>query len=204
MEFLTQFVDTMMQLVGELGYLGIFSSIGLEYACFPLPSEVILPFVGMSISQTSLNFLPSFIISIIAGLVGSYICYFLGYYGGKSLISKLSSKSKGLSRAMDLFNSWFDKYSRLVVLFSRVIPLTRTYISLFAGLNCMNLMEFTMYSLVGIALWNLVLMGLGFYLGQNWGLISSILNTYSTIIITILGVALILFVLRKILLRQKA
>ena len=203
MQFLTQFVEKMMLLIGNLGYWGIFSSIGLEYACFPLPSEIILPFVGMSIAQTNLNFLPAFIISIFAGLSGSYFCYFIGYYGGQGLISKFTSTSKGLSHSMEVFNCWFNNYGKMVVLISRIVPLTRTYISLFAGLNGMNLIEFSLYSLGGIALWNLVLMGLGFYLGENWDAISYILNTYSTIIIAITSIGLILLILKKLRSRQK-
>ena len=197
MTFITQFVNWLMAFVGELGYMGIFIVIGLEYACFPIPSEVVLPFVGMSIPQTNLHFLPAFLISILAGLVGSYICYFIGYYGGQPLISKFSSTSNGVHKAMNTFNNWFGRYGRLAVLFSRVIPLTRTYISLFAGVNAMSLLEFSLYSITGIAVWNLVLMSLGFYLGNNWEAIEGILNTYSNIVVVLLAIAIALFALKK-------
>ncbi len=197
MTFITQFVDWLMTFVGELGYIGIFIVIGLEYACFPIPSEVVLPFVGMSIPQTNLSFFPAFLISILAGLVGSYICYFIGYYGGQPLLNKFSSSSKGIHKAMNTFNSWFGRYGRLAVFFSRVIPLTRTYISLFAGVNAMPLLEFSLYSITGIAIWNLILMSLGFYLGNNWEAIEGILNTYSNIVLVLLAIVIILFALKK-------
>lgn len=197
MLFVTQFVNYLMTFVGKLGYLGIFIVIGLEYACFPIPSEVVLPFVGMSIPQTNLHFLPAFLISIIAGLVGSYICYFIGYYGGQPLLNKLSRSSHGVQKAMTTFNNWFNHYGRLAVLFSRVIPLTRTYISLFAGVHAMSLFEFSLYSITGISLWNLILMSLGFYLGNNWEVIEGILNTYSNIVLVLLAIAIILLGLKK-------
>lgn len=181
----------MMSLVGRLGYLGVFLVIGLEYACFPIPSEIVLPFVGMSIPQTTLSFFPSFMVSLLAGLVGSLICYAIGLWGGIPLLNKLETKSQGLSKALNLFNQWFNVYGRWAVLFSRVIPLTRTYISLFAGVNHMALIEFLLYSASGIALWNLVLMSLGFYLGSNWALIEGILDTYSNIVLVIIALALI-------------
>ncbi len=193
MAFITHFVDWLMTFVGELGYIGIFIVIGLEYACFPIPSEVVLPFVGMSIPQTDLNFFPAFLTSILAGLVGSYLCYFIGYYGGQPLLNKLSQKSKGLHKATDTFNNWFGRYGRWAVLFSRIIPLTRTYISLFAGVNAMSLIEFTLYSITGIAVWNLVLMSLGFYLGNNWEVIEGILNTYSNVVLVLLAIAVVIF-----------
>ncbi|MDF2594235.1 MAG: DedA family protein, partial [Clostridia bacterium] len=70
---ITQLVETLMSLINELGYLGVFAVIGLEYACFPIPSEVVLPFVGLSVNRTNLQFLSVFLVSICAGLFGSWL-----------------------------------------------------------------------------------------------------------------------------------
>lgn len=198
MSILTSFVNYMIYLIEKLGYIGIFLVIGLEYACFPIPSEVVLPFVGMSIPQTSLSFLPSFLVSILAGLAGSLICYAIGFYGGEPLLTRLSKRSTGLQTALNKFNTWFASYGRWAVLFTRVVPLTRTYISLFAGASRMSIVEFLLYSATGIALWNLVLMSLGFYVGNNWELIESLLNTYSNIVLTLAAIILICFVFLKL------
>lgn len=198
MSLLTAFVNYMIYLIEKLGYIGIFLVIGLEYACFPIPSEVVLPFVGMSIPQTSLFFLPSFLVSILAGLVGSLICYAIGFYGGEPLLTRLSKRSAGLQTALDKFNAWFASYGRWAVLLTRVVPLTRTYISLFAGTSRMSIVEFLLYSATGIALWNLVLMSLGFYVGNNWTLIESLLNTYSNIVLALVAIILISLILLKL------
>ena len=138
---ITDFVGYLMTFVERLGYVGIFAIISLEYACFPIPSEIVLPFVGMSIPQTSLSFLPGFLVSIVAGLTGSWLCYWIGSCGGQPLLHKLSSRFGGLKKALTSFNSWFDAYGRWAVLFTRMVPLTRTYISLFAGVNAMPFWE---------------------------------------------------------------
>lgn len=190
----SHFLTFMMSLVGQLGYLGVFLVISLEYACFPIPSEMVLPFVGMSIPQTTLSFFPSFMVSLLAGLLGSLICYAIGLWGGVPLLNKLQTKSQNLAKALSTFNQWFGRYGRWAVLFSRVIPLTRTYISLFAGVNHMSVLEFLLYSATGVALWNLVLMSLGFYLGSNWTLIEGILDTYSNIILVLIALTLVSYI----------
>lgn len=197
MPSLSHFVIFMMSLVGQLGYFGVFLVIGLEYACFPIPSEIVLPFVGMSLTQTALQFLPAFLVSIFAGLIGSLLCYLIGFYGGVPLLEKLSQKSCNLQKALNTFNTWFAQYGRWAVLFSRVIPLTRTYISLFAGVNQMPIGDFFLYSATGIALWNLVLISLGLYLGHNWTLIESILNTYSHVVLVLVGLLLLIYLYIK-------
>lgn len=192
-----EFAAFMMSLVGRLGYLGVYLVIGLEYACFPIPSEIVLPFVGMSIPQTTLTFLPAFLVSILAGLTGSIICYYIGYFGGNTLLDNLARKSEQIDKALTMFDKWFAHYGRWAVLFIRVIPLTRTYISLFAGVSRMSLGEFLLYSSTGIALWNLVLMSLGLYFGQNWALIEGILNTYSNIILVLVAIVILLLIAKK-------
>ncbi len=203
MAIFTSFVNYMIYLIEKLGYIGIFFVISLEYACFPIPSEVVLPFVGMSIPQTSLSFLPSFLVSILAGLFGSLICYAIGLYGGEPLLHALAKHSSGLKTALEKFNTWFTSYGRLAVLFTRIIPLTRTYISLFAGVSHMPLYEFLLYSSTGIAIWNLVLMSLGFYIGNNWALIERLLNTYSNIALGLLAIIIVGFIVMKYYKKQK-
>ncbi|MBU5900083.1 DedA family protein, partial [Vibrio cholerae O1] len=71
---------------------GILLIVGLEYACFPLPSEVVLTFFGLSASQGEFSLIGVIIFSIIGGLLGSLICYAIGYYGGVPLQEWLGRK----------------------------------------------------------------------------------------------------------------
>lgn len=199
----TLFVNYLMSLVGKLGYLGIFTVIGLEYACFPIPSELVLPFVGLSVTQTSLSFLSAFLVSIAAGLFGSSLCYAIGQYGGERVLTWLSIHSEHTKKATVSFNAWFSRYGQWAVLLARIIPLTRTYISIFAGASRMPFGDFMLYSSVGIALWNLILMSLGFYIGDNLQLINRILSSYSHVIITLLAIAFVLMLLKKSFRREK-
>ncbi|WP_069997418.1 DedA family protein [Cellulosilyticum sp. I15G10I2] len=179
----TNLIKCLMSLINQLGYLGIFAIIGLEYACFPIPSEIVLPFIGLKINQTNLQFLFVFLISILAGLMGSWICYLIGKLGGTPLLNWLSNHSKNAAKAFYIFNRWFNRYGDWAVLLTRVIPLTRTYISIFAGINHMPFGQFILYSSVGIALWNLILLSLGFYIGNNLSLINALMRTYTHLII---------------------
>ncbi|MDF2878245.1 MAG: associated Golgi protein-like protein [Clostridia bacterium] len=200
---ITQLIETLMSLINELGYLGVFAVIGLEYACFPIPSEVVLPFVGLSINHTNLDFLLVFLVSICAGLFGSWLCYLMGYLGGPPVLNWLSSHSKNANKASIMFNDWFNHYGDWAVLFTRIIPLTRTYISIFAGINHMPLGQFMLYSSVGIGLWNLILISLGFYIGDNWVLISQLITTYTHLIVGLVMILILSLILKKALLNPK-
>ncbi|MGL5150295.1 MAG: DedA family protein [Clostridium sp.] len=182
MDFSGDLVNQFISLIESFGYLGIFTVIALEYACFPLPSEVVLPFVGFITSKGSFSLSGSIIVSVIAGLAGSALCYALGYYGGSTIITKITRKFPSSQKSFNYINKFIKKYGKASVFFTRLLPVTRTYVSLLAGSVRMSFLQFMMYSLGGIVIWNTLLISLGYAFGENTELIGDILSKYSTIV----------------------
>ena len=65
---LTDYITNMIE---NYGLIAIFIVIALEYACFPVPSELVLPLSGAVAAQGKFNFWAVYLLSIAAGLVGS-------------------------------------------------------------------------------------------------------------------------------------
>lgn len=162
-------IETLTDLVNSFGYLGIFIATSLEYGCFPVSSEVLLPFIGYSVYKGEMSLLGAVIVSTAGGIVGSLFCYCFGRFGKtfieKSLCKRFSSIKKGIHNAERVF----DKYGKQSVLLARVFPIARTYISIPAGLAGMNVAVFILYTSAGALIWNTVLISAGFYLGEYWG-----------------------------------
>lgn len=184
------FLDYIMNIIESLGYLGVFFSVFLEYACLPLPSEILLPFIGVLSSYGTFNLITAIFVSVFAGLLGSTICYYIGYFGGSPIIDWLSSKSSGAKKSLNKLNIFLTKYDKYAVLMARMFPLTRTYVSLGVGALKMKYRTFISYSFVGIVIWNSILISLGYFLGENTPLIESILSKYSFIAIGTLVILL--------------
>lgn len=85
-------ITIIMNITDNFGYLGIFLITMLEYACLPLPSEVILPFIGFGIANGKYNFILVFICVMCAAIIGALISYTIGYLGGDSIIRWLKEK----------------------------------------------------------------------------------------------------------------
>lgn len=190
MSGLVGLVSKLINLVGYLGYTGVMLIVGLEYACFPIPSEVVLPFIGLSASQGEFTFLGALFFSIIGGIVGCLICYLIGYLGGKPLLSWSERRFPKTKKTIRALNKWFDKYGKFAVFITRLFPLTRTYVSLLAGAEKLPLNVFIGYSSLGIVLWNTVLISLGYFIGDNLELIDRIMQKYSIVAGTILIIAI--------------
>ena len=58
-----------------------------------------------------------------------------------------------------------ENYGDKGVLITRLIPAVRTLIPVVAGMFRMNIIKFSVYSIIGIAIWNSVLMYAGYAFG---------------------------------------
>ena len=203
MNIFDNFLNLIISTIEGFGYLGIFLAVFLEYACFPLPSEILLPFIGLLASREAFSLPGIILVSVFAGLFGSIVCYFIGYYGGSPIIDWLCTKSSGAKKSFKTLNIILNKYDKPAVFLSRLLPITRTYISLAVGAMKMNFTHFILYSLGGIVIWNILLISLGYFLGENTDLISKILKDYSIIALLVIGVVAIVFGYKLILKNKK-
>jgi len=155
-------------LIYEYGLVAMFIIILLEYACFPVSSEIVLPFSGAVASINHTSFFVILPLSILAGLIGTGICYTVGWFGGGALINAITRRFPKTQKGI---NSSYDKFKQngaAAVCIGRVIPLVRTYIALVAGAAKLRPVTYFTASFLGITIWNTLLIGLGFLLRENY------------------------------------
>ena len=180
------------------GLISIFIIVALEYANLPLPSEIVLPLAGILSTEYNMNVILVILVSILGGIVGSLTNYYLGYKFGNPLIYALKSKYPKTQRAIKESYRFMEKYENISVMLSRLVPIARTFISIVAGVTRMNMMSFVLYSTIGISIWNILLILIGYIIGDNMDKITYILGTYSKFVAVLLvAVAIIYLIIRK-------
>lgn len=187
-------MDLFWNYFNDYGLIIIFIFIVFEYACLPLPSEVLLPLCGTYCIIYNYNVFLMILLSIISGLIGSSICYFLGLFG-KNIIFKLF-KNKKLINLESSLNS-YDKYNNLSISIGRCVPLIRTYISFVAGMRKQNYLKFLILTTLGITIWNTILILLGYNFYGNLDVIISFYKKYSTVILIIIPLLIIIYIIKK-------
>ena len=169
---MADFILYLSQIINNLGYLGIFGAAALEYACFPVSSEILLPFIGYSVYMGRLNLPLAVLFSTIGGVIGCSFCYGAGRFGrgimDKIFAKRFCSVRQGIEKA----EKYFINAGKHSVFFGRLMPIVRTYISFPAGMAKMNYFTFLGYSAAGALLWNTFLISLGYYMGEHWQEIS--------------------------------
>ena len=192
--------ETIINILNNFGYLGVFSLIMVENLFPPIPSELILLFGGFMTTYTKLTICGMIIFSTLASLFGAIILYYIGKIFNKERLKKIISGKVGKvlrlkESDIDSSNKWFDTKGQKTVFFCRFIPLIRSLISIPAGMNEMPMLRFISYTLLGSLIWNSILIIIGSIVGENWISILNILDIYLKYIVILLGIALIVIVI---------
>jgi membrane protein DedA with SNARE-associated domain len=162
---LVQFVTHVIQ-VG--GYAGIAVLMGIESACVPLPSEVIMPFAGYLVFLGHFNLILVATAGALGCNLGSLIAYWVGATGGRPLVERYGSWVLMSRQDLDRMTRFFNHYGSITVLLGRLLPVVRTFIALPAGIAKMPQLRFHIYTFVGSWPWCYVLAYVGIKLGEKW------------------------------------
>lgn len=203
---ITSFVNWLVNIIETLGYPGVALSMFIESFFAPIPSEVILPFSGFVASKGTLNLYLVIIVATFAAYLGSLPFYIIGYLGEQKVHKFLEKYGKYLFITRENVQKGYDafeKYGNVFVLTGRVVPIVRTLISFPAGASKMNFWKFTIYTLIGTAIWSTLLILAGYFLGSQWEDAVEYVNRYENIIIGLMGVSLFGYIIYNILNNRK-
>ena len=162
----------MQHFIATYGYVAIFLLMLLESACVPVPSELVMTFGGAlaagAVPGTSLNLAGVIIAGVAGNVVGSYVAWTVGRYGGQAALRRWGSRLRIRADELDRASAWFDRYGPRAVLIGRLLPVVRTFISLPAGIAGMNPARFGIYTTLGCIPWTAALAFAGYAVGANW------------------------------------
>lgn len=183
--------------ISNYGLLAIFFLILIEYACFPISSEIVLPFSGALASYQQIPFFILLSISVAAGLIGTSFCFFIGRFGGNYILTIFLNHFPKQKKSFQSSHSLFQKYGSYAICFGRLIPICRTYIAFIAGTYKQPFSRFLLSSLLGISLWNCILIGIGYYFRENWSIVKIYYEEYKLFFLFIIATIFFIYLIQK-------
>jgi len=177
--------------VTSAGYLGIFAAMVAETVFPPIPSEIVLPLAGFEVARGNLNFVGTVLAATAGSLVGAWILFGLGRYGGRPAVLRWRRVLRVGDADLARVERWFDRWGNWVVLAGRMIPLSRSIVSIPAGLVRMPLVRFSLLTALGSLLWNVLLAGAGYQLGSRWSDVTRVVERYSDVALVLIALGLI-------------
>jgi membrane protein DedA with SNARE-associated domain len=151
------------------GYWVVALMMAIESSIFPLPSEIVIPPAAYWAHTHEIPL--SLVGIIIAGTVGSWIgataMYWASRWAGRPLVMRYGrfvfispAKVEGAER-------WAAHYGSMGIFISRLLPVVRHLIGIPAGIVRMNYKTFSLYTLLGSAIWCSVLCWVGIKAGND-------------------------------------
>ena len=161
-------VEFAINVVGDLGLLGVFVLMLVESACIPVPSEATMLFAGFNVHRGEYSLIAVTLVGSVANLVGSWIAYAVGYYGRVDLIEKHGHRLLIRKHHLAVADRWFERHGDATVFFTRMLPIVRTFISLPAGVARMPFWRFSVLTFVGCVPWVFMLAFIGMQAAERW------------------------------------
>lgn len=199
-------VEWVIEVVESLGYAGVAFLVALENLFPPIPSEVILPLAGF-VAVSGDATLPGMIAAATLGsLIGAFLLYGIAAAIGPARLRALVARYGRWLRIdeadLDRSEAWFDRRAGLAVLVCRCIPLIRSLISIPAGLRRMPVLPFAVLTTLGSLVWNTLLVGGGYLLGERWSTLEAPLEYFQRLVI-VAGVAAVAWFIWRRFIRPK-
>jgi membrane protein DedA with SNARE-associated domain len=193
---LTGFAADVLTALGDVG-VGVL--VFLEVLIPPIPSEVILPFAGYLSQSGQLNLGWLIFWSTLASWLGALLLYGLGAAIGMQRAVRLLAATRLVSRSdLQRGADWFTRSGGWTVLVGRMVPGVRSLISIPAGASRMNLVTFSIYTIVGSGAWNTLLLGVGAALGTQHEQLEQYLGYLDYVVYTAIAIALVVLVARRV------
>lgn len=184
----------MQTFVQHYGYFALIVLSIATSACIPVPSEITYVLAG-ALCTTAVTGHVQFtlwgviVVCSLSALVGSQIAYEVGRGAGRAVVERWGRWLLLGPKDLDSSERWFEKYGSATVLFGRLLPFVRSFISVPAGIAEMNRARFAILTLIGSAAWVALLSSLGYLAGSHWHRVSGDFKDaeWPTIIVVVLA-----------------
>ncbi|MFG0266105.1 MAG: DedA family protein [Rhodopirellula sp. JB055] len=165
-----QWIESILE---QFGAFGVGMLMLVENVFPPIPSELVMPWAGYSVSQGQSSFLAVVASGSVGAFVGAYAWYWVARRIGKERLATWVDKHGAwltISRDdIDQVDRWFEDWGAAAVLLCRLIPGLRTLISVPAGFAEMPPAKFSACTAIGTVAWTALLAVIGLWLGKNYG-----------------------------------
>jgi membrane protein DedA with SNARE-associated domain len=165
---LSSLLEWYLNALDEGGYLLIALLMAIESSIIPLPSEFVIP-PAAYLAHAEGRFTYTGIVA--AGTIGSWfgatVMYWASRLLGRPLLMRYGKYVTITPEKIEKAEAWSSHYGMVGVFISRLLPVIRHLIGIPAGVCRMHFGWYSLATIVGSAIWCVVLVWLGVTAGQD-------------------------------------
>ncbi len=171
----------------------------------PVGTEFVVPAAGALVATGHLSsYWIAGIVATLGEVVGGFLCYTVGYYGGRPFVARWGKFVKLDLKKLDKFHEFSERYGTKIIFISRFLPVIRGVIGLPAGVSRMRKRWFLAYTAAGSAIFCFGLLWVGMQFGNHLDQLAPLVHRSSLYVLLALAVVVVVFVGRKVLASRRA
>jgi membrane protein DedA with SNARE-associated domain len=168
--WITSLVDWYLQTLDTGGYALVALLMAIESSLLPLPSELVIPPAAhLAYSQGKYSLWGIIIAGAFGSWFGATVMYTIARWGGRPLVRRYGYLILVSHAKLEGAERWATQYGSLGIFVSRLLPVVRHLIGLPAGIVRMDYWKYSLYTVIGSALWCAVLCWFGVKAGASAG-----------------------------------
>ncbi len=159
----------MNSLVSEHLYAGVFLAALIETVFPPIPTLAIFPLAGYVAAQNQLQAYHLIGLGLAGSggaTIGSLVFYFAARKLGRIALLRYLRYARISEAKLEKVEKWFGRHGEKTVFFGRLLPALREIVSIPAGLLCMKVSKFLLFTFLGSTVYTIGLIFAGYYLGE--------------------------------------
>ena len=162
------------------GYPLITLLMAIESSILPLPSELVIPPAAhFAHTHGKMSMAGIVIASTIGSWVGAAVMYWLSRLAGRPVILRYGKYFLITPEKVLGAERWAAHYGAVGILAARLLPVVRHLIGIPAGIVRMDFRIYSIYTIIGSALWSAILCWVGVKMGQDEQLMAGSLHRLS-------------------------
>jgi membrane protein DedA with SNARE-associated domain len=188
---LDEFLHTLEHGPEYWAYALVVAAAAIEYIFPPVPGDTVALFAVALAVRAQLSWVLVYLSMTLGALLGGLAAWGFGLWLANHEESWPSFlKTPGATRALDAVRRGYEQHGAMYLVVNRFLPALRAFFFVGAGMSRMNVGPVIVFGGISAALWNALLMGVGYAVGNNWDVLRDMAERYAvaTLILVVIAV----------------
>ena len=195
-----ELVKNIIEMLGQINPISliiiIFIVSFIENIFPPISGDTMLVFTAYLFGKFAYSLTSLFIFSFLGSVIGFMFVFAIGHHWGREFFLKNDHKWMPIN-FLHIIEKQFNKYGLWAIFWNRLFLGMRAAIGIFSGISNIKWWITLIFISISTAIYNFLLMMMGYYLGDNWEKVQVILKEYNIVTGIILFVLLAVWFFRR-------
>jgi membrane protein DedA with SNARE-associated domain len=175
----------------------------LEYVFPPFPGDTVTLFGVFLVTRYEWSLALVFVALLVGSAIGAMADFYVGVWMGSRYRSGRFLRREAVREQVEKVIASFRRHGEVYIALNRFLPAVRAVFFVAAGMAGLRPGRVLFFALVSAAGWNLLLVGVGYAVGANWGRITAVFRAYSVVAWSVVGAAALLLAIRWVVRRSR-